>query len=427
MNSINVPKSDNEVFCLKTSTGRFIDCTENHNILTTDGFKALKEIKINDSIAIAQNWNIKNEGKYIPESKFIGWMIGNGCMYGYNVPSFITNDKIISDKFCEFINLKFGFLPKWHLHYQSKVYQWDITSSVAYPTHYNSVTKWLKENDLWGRKAKDKYIPEWFMKNANQQSVFELIQGLIETDGSITSGKRETIQYSTTSYFLAQQILYLLAKYGIIGHIDNGYFSKKATINCYKINVGSSEQKRKFRNLIKLDGHKGIKLANLKLTDKQSHFVDKLGRDTTEKIFDVLPYSIQIHGKRRLTKTKLREIMCKHLHEFEWLLSENIFWDPVESITKINEEKVFDRSVKNSNNYVVNGIIVHNSGSLENDADMVMFIYRPDYYDHPNAEEQLTDIIIAKGRDNPTGQRMLNYKPKQTLFEDTTHTKHDKL
>ena len=56
------------------------------------------------------------------------------------------------------------------------------------------------------------------------------------------------------------------------------------------------------------------------------------------------------------------------------------------------------------------------SGSIEQDADMVMFIYRDDYY-NPQAEQtNIAEIIIAKNRSGPVGTRELLWMPQYTKF-----------
>ena len=58
------------------------------------------------------------------------------------------------------------------------------------------------------------------------------------------------------------------------------------------------------------------------------------------------------------------------------------------------------------------------SGAIEQDADVVMFIYRDDYY-HPDTEDKnIADIIIAKQRNGSVGTKKLLWRPEQTKFMD---------
>jgi len=56
------------------------------------------------------------------------------------------------------------------------------------------------------------------------------------------------------------------------------------------------------------------------------------------------------------------------------------------------------------------------SGSIEQDADIVMFIYREAYYNPETERENITDLIIAKHRNGPTGKVELYFHPERLRF-----------
>jgi len=61
------------------------------------------------------------------------------------------------------------------------------------------------------------------------------------------------------------------------------------------------------------------------------------------------------------------------------------------------------------------------SGSIEQDADVVMFLYRPDYYEPDRPELQgRAELIIAKHRSGPTGTVPLTFMPYCMRFADST-------
>ncbi len=56
------------------------------------------------------------------------------------------------------------------------------------------------------------------------------------------------------------------------------------------------------------------------------------------------------------------------------------------------------------------------SGAIEQDADVVMFIYRDDYYNHDSELKGISEIIIAKQRNGPIGTVQLAWLPEYTKF-----------
>src|SRR5512138_2571216 len=63
------------------------------------------------------------------------------------------------------------------------------------------------------------------------------------------------------------------------------------------------------------------------------------------------------------------------------------------------------------------------SGSLEQDADIVMFIYRPDQYEKDTARQNIAEIIVAKHRNGPVGSVELIFRSALAKFENAA-TKH---
>jgi replicative DNA helicase len=58
------------------------------------------------------------------------------------------------------------------------------------------------------------------------------------------------------------------------------------------------------------------------------------------------------------------------------------------------------------------------SGSLEQDADIVAFLYREDYYNTETDHENITDLIVAKHRNGPVGKIQLYFEKRFTLFKN---------
>lgn len=94
-----------------------------------------------------------------------------------------------------------------------------------------------------------------------------------------------------------------------------------------------------------------------------------------------------------------------------------VTWDAVTRIEFDGEEEVFDLTVTGLHNFVAEDIIVHNS--IEQDADVVMFIYRDDYYTKEASEKPgIAELIVAKHRNGAVGAVDLAFMPHFTTFSD---------
>ncbi len=58
------------------------------------------------------------------------------------------------------------------------------------------------------------------------------------------------------------------------------------------------------------------------------------------------------------------------------------------------------------------------SGSIEQDADVVIFLFREDYYDKDTDRKNIADIMIKKHRNGPTGELQLYFVPDQLAFKN---------
>jgi len=99
------------------------------------------------------------------------------------------------------------------------------------------------------------------------------------------------------------------------------------------------------------------------------------------------------------------------------------YWDPIVSIEPDGEEEVFDITVEGLHNFVADNIVVHNS--IEQDADVVAFLYREDYYRDPDDEpDGLAEVIIAKHRNGPIGTPRLVFLDRFPKFADYAGHEH---
>ncbi|MGZ4710170.1 MAG: DnaB-like helicase C-terminal domain-containing protein, partial [Acidimicrobiales bacterium] len=96
------------------------------------------------------------------------------------------------------------------------------------------------------------------------------------------------------------------------------------------------------------------------------------------------------------------------------LARSDVRWDTIVSITELGDEPVFDATVLGTHNFVADGIIVHNS--IEQDADVVMFIYRDEVYNPESPDRGTAEILVSKHRNGPTGMVRLAFLDHYTKF-----------
>jgi replicative DNA helicase len=74
------------------------------------------------------------------------------------------------------------------------------------------------------------------------------------------------------------------------------------------------------------------------------------------------------------------------------------------------------RSVESRSPQIPQLADLRESGSIEQDADIVMFLYREDYYKPETDRQHITDLILAKHRNGPTGRIELYFHPERLKF-----------
>ena len=96
----------------------------------------------------------------------------------------------------------------------------------------------------------------------------------------------------------------------------------------------------------------------------------------------------------------------------------DLFWDRVVAIEAAGEEEVFDLTVPGPSSWLADALVSHNSGAIEQDADIVMFIFREDEYKPTDENRGVAEIIIGKQRNGPTGTVKLAFLKEFTRFEN---------
>jgi len=124
----------------------------------------------------------------------------------------------------------------------------------------------------------------------------------------------------------------------------------------------------------------------------------------------------QITGQSLSRERAARLAPIVRSEELARLATSDVYWDVIESIEPDGEEEVYDLTVEGLHNFVAGDVTLHNS--IEQDSDVVMFIYRDEVYNPETERPNIADIIIAKHRNGPVGTINLYFQPTQTRFRD---------
>ena len=96
------------------------------------------------------------------------------------------------------------------------------------------------------------------------------------------------------------------------------------------------------------------------------------------------------------------------------MTTSDVLWDRLVAIETLGPIEVFDATVEPHHNFVANGLVAHNS--LEQDADVVMFLYRDEVYNRDSPDKASAELIIAKHRSGPTGLARLVFRSQYAKF-----------
>ncbi len=431
------------VFKMRTRLGRELRATGNHKFLTIHGWKRLDELNKNDYIASPRILPIDQAEQTMSNSELalLGHLIGDGCTLPHHVIQYTTREKDLADTVVNLAVKVFGEDVNPRVSPEKQWYQVYL-SSTRHHTHNvrSAVTEWLDELNAFGLRAYEKRVPvQVFEQPKNAIALF--LRHLWSTDGSIqlVKGKkvRPIVYYATSSAGLATDVQSLLLRLGINAILKRIPQSGKGR-DQYHVTVTGKTDLHKFINKIGAVGaYKQGRLAEIKdhlYIHPENTNRDVIPRDAWR--MQVVPAMQRIgmttrqmqaaigteycgtglYKQNMSRKRAARVAVAVQSAELQILADSDIYWDSIVSIEPDGEEQVYDLTVPGHHNFVANNIIVHNS--LEQDADIVMFIYRPDQYEKDTVKQNVAEIIVAKHRNGPVGSVELVFRGALAKFEN---------
>jgi replicative DNA helicase len=431
-------KGVRQVFRLALASGRTLRATGNHRVFTGEGWKTVGEIGPGSRVAVARQFpSISNPVVWSDaEISLLGHLVGDGS-YLKNRPLRYTTASEANSQLVTECALALGSTVKRYAG-RGKWHQLLIAGN-GNRWHAAGVGAWLKGLGIHDQRSHQKHLPSVVFQLSDAQ-IGLLLKHLWATDGCIhvrRAGQRGSprVYFATCSEQLVRDVGALLLRLGIVGRI---YQMKQASGRpLWTINISGSEQQALFLARVGAFGPRDapakMLAAKLALTRSNPN-VDTLPQELYSQLKSSMtaqgltrreigsmrgtPFSSDNfrHSPSRTTFDSYVDLL--HGDALRIWSNSDLFWDRVVAVGLEGEEEVFDMTVPGPASWLADGIVSHNSGALEQDADVILLIYREDFYDPNTTRKGIADIIIAKQRNGPTGDVQLTFLGQYTKFEN---------
>ncbi|MGH3837731.1 MAG: LAGLIDADG family homing endonuclease, partial [Pseudonocardiaceae bacterium] len=445
------PSGTKEAFRVTLRSGRIVEATASHPFLTVDGWLPLGELTEGSRVAVPRSVPEPQQVRTWPEHHVIllAHLIGDGSFVRRQPLRYASTDEANLRAVSE-AAATFGITAVRDDHEAARCTSLrlpaprldQITSRLTHGRR-NPIAAWLDKLGLFGLRSYEKFIPdEIFGLSRAQVALF--LRHLWATDGCIRypgdSDRRVQIYYATTSRRLADDVMRLLLRVGVLARIAVAH--KSGYRDSYHVSVTGLDNQRAFLSDVGCHGARGA--AGARALEALHGLAGNTNVDTvpaevwarvrsalieramTHRAFAAAigtqfcgstlwkPNTLCNHSVSRARLTRIAAVLeDSDLH----LLSTNdVFWDEVRSIESIGEQSVYDATVLGTHNFIANGINLHNS--LEQDADMVMLIHRPDAWERDDPRAGEADLILAKHRNGPTTTVTVAHQLHYSRFND---------
>ncbi|WP_343710597.1 replicative DNA helicase [Mycobacterium sp.] len=415
------PSGRKEVFRLRLASGREVEATANHPFLTIDGWTPLGGLKIGDRLAVPRSVPEPVDIQRMDEAEVVllAHMIGDGsCMTNQPVRHASVDEANLAA--VTIAAAHFGVTAIREEYPAARV----TTLRLPAPHHLthrrrNPIAEWLDALGLFGLRSYEKFVPEPIFQLPNEQ-VALFLRHLWATDGSVRwehVADQAKIYYASTSRRLVDDVAQLLLRLGVIARITR--VTKSGYRDCWHLCIDRAENQARFLRLIGVHGARAESVMGV-LAQLDAR-IGRPGANTIPKeIWSKIEKALQA---KKLTHHQLSLAMNSKFAVATWgfapgrsrlhrvaamrddgelhsLATSDVFWDRIVEIASIGDQDVYDGTVPGTNNFVAQGISVHNS--LEQDSDMVILLHRPDAFERDDPRGGEADLIIAKHRNGPT-------------------------
>ncbi|MHC5935944.1 replicative DNA helicase [Nostoc sp.] len=430
------------LFTLTTRLGRKIRATGNHKFLTINGWKRLDELTPKQHLCLPRH--LPNPGKETmtyAEVALLGHLIGDGCTLPRHAIQYTTREIDLAQNVAFLATEVFGdsIVPRisperhWYQVYLSAAQR--LTHSVR-----NPIAKWLDSLGVFGLRSYEKFVPQELFSQP-QELIACFLRHLWSTDGCIklVAGKkpRPIAYYASSSERLAFDVQTLLLRLGINATLKIVPQLGKGR-NQYHVKITGKPDLELFIQNVRAVGE--YKLGSLQqIAEHLESCIHNTNRDIIPKDVwktQVVPAMQSVGLTTRLLHSSIGVSYCGSTlykvnlsreralkvgnvvqsSKLVTLAKSDVYWDEILSIEYTGEEEVFDLTVPSLHNFVANNIIVHNS--IEQDADLVIMLYRDEYYSPDTPDRGIAEVIIAKHRNGPTGTAKLLFNPQFTKFQN---------
>ena len=419
------------VYRLRTQSGREIRATGNHPFLTGGGWRSLESLKLGEVVATARRLpphGVETPAR-APRCRLLGYIAGDGTYQRHRAVGFISSD---DDTFWDVLKIVQGEWPdvqprfkKHEEHYREADFVRLYANGYGRP-HGNPMREWLREIGVFAQEDSTKRVAE-FVFEAGTVGAASFLAGYLATDGSVKRSKegRWTVQFDSVSRSLLLDVKNLLLRLGLMSYIGNGVWNPKSTMPIYRLSLADApSNRRRFAELVAVVGKKRQLLDTMVLA---------LPANETNPGMLALPRELSAHlrslevGWKDQHKMMRRSTALQYadrtgdvrLREFA---DSDVIWERIVAIEPAGSEEVYDLRVPSAGSFVANGIVVHNSGAIEADADLVLFLWQKDRKDR---DESVVRLKLAKHRNGPTGDFDLHFQSELTRFRDLGETRTD--